>query len=151
MTSCLFCAKFRHLPPVIPDSFWVWVPQVKWPAASSLVLLWCLFMTSCGDFVVSGLSSSKVSACSMLIKESAEARLGGMIEQSLLKQISSLHLNQGGRSLVFCPMLCPLLYQKSSRILNLRKSITTPPSLPMLAFLESFLQYTPTSANWSLW
>ena len=51
--------------------------------------------------VVSGLSSSKVSACNMLIKESAEARMGGMIEQSLLKQISSLHLNQGGRSLVF--------------------------------------------------
>ena len=37
--------------------------------------------------VVSGLSSSKVSACSLLIKESAAARLGGMIEQSLLKQI----------------------------------------------------------------
>ena len=37
------------------------------------------------DGVVSGLSS-KVSACSMLIKNSAEARLGGMIEQSLLKQ-----------------------------------------------------------------
>ena len=36
--------------------------------------------------VVSGLFSSKVSACSMLIKNSAEARLGGMIEQSLLKQ-----------------------------------------------------------------
>ena len=38
-----------------------------------------------GD-VVSGLSSSKASARSMLIKNSAEARLGGMIEQSLLKQ-----------------------------------------------------------------
>ena len=32
----------------------------------------------------------KVSASSVLIKESAEARLGGMIEQSLLKQISCL-------------------------------------------------------------
>ena len=36
--------------------------------------------------VVSGLFSSKVSVCSRVIKNSAEARLGGMIEQSLLKQ-----------------------------------------------------------------
>ena len=33
-------------------------------------------------------------------KNSAEVRHGGMIEQSLLKQISSLRPNQGGRSLV---------------------------------------------------
>ena len=34
---------------------------------------------------VSGLFSSKVSARSLIMKESAKARLGGMIEQSLLK------------------------------------------------------------------
>ena len=27
----------------------------------------------------------------------------------------------------------------------------TPPSLPMQGFLESLIQYTPTSSNWSLW
>ena len=44
--------------------------------------------------MVSGLSSSKVSVCRMLIKESAEARLGGMIEHSLLKTNLKPHLNQ---------------------------------------------------------
>ena len=48
--------------------------------------------------VVPGLCSPKVSACSMLIKESVDAKLGGIIEQSLLKQISSLRPNQGGHS-----------------------------------------------------
>ena len=37
----------------------------------------------------------------MMIKESAKARLGETIEQSLLKQISSLHPNHGSHSLAF--------------------------------------------------
>ena len=48
--------------------------------------------------VVSGLSSSCVLMCCLVIKESAEARLGGMIEQSLLKQISSLRPNHCGHT-----------------------------------------------------
>ena len=36
--------------------------------------------------VVSGLLFSKVSACSLIINDSAEARLGGRMKQSLLKQ-----------------------------------------------------------------
>ena len=51
----------------------------------AFILSFVLF-PSCVPPVVSGLSSSKISACSMLIKNSAEARLGGMIEQSLLNQ-----------------------------------------------------------------
>ena len=35
---------------------------------------------------VSGLPSSKVSACSSIIKDTVEARPGGKMEQSLLKQ-----------------------------------------------------------------
>ena len=53
------------------------------------------------DLVVSGLSSSKVSVCSMLIKDSAEARLGGMIEQSLFKQTAMPAFEPGGRFLGF--------------------------------------------------
>lgn len=37
-------------------------------------------------FVVSGLFFSKVSACSLIINDFAEARLGGRMRQSLLKQ-----------------------------------------------------------------
>ena len=104
--------------------------------------------------VVSGLCSSEMLVWSLIVRESAKARLGGTIEQSLLKQISSLRPNQCG-ILVFpklCPMLCLLLCQKSSQAFDLGNlQVTTPLLLPMLAFLESFCPHRPTSSYWSLW
>ena len=95
-------------------------------------------------YVVSGLSSSKVSVCSMLIKVFCEGR-GGMIEQSLLKQISNRRPNRV-QPHIWCSqisgiskakMLCPLPYQKSYRTSIRRSTHFHPPFSGVGAFLES--------------
>ena len=105
---------------------------------------WCLF------FQVRAIAPPNVCACPWCIvwwlKNSAEARLGGIIEQSLLKQISSLHPNQGGCSLVVlkswqsseqCFALCSTRNPLKPSILgNLR--VTTPLSLFVQAFQSPF-------------
>ena len=69
---------------------------------------------------------------------SAEAGLGGMIEQSLFKEISNLHLNQSGRSPVFSNPGKVLPNAVEPSILG-NLPTTTPLSLVCGAFLESNL------------
>ena len=83
-------------------------------------------------------------------KNSAEARLGGMTEQSLLKQISSLRQNQCSHSYAQCFALCFITNPIEPLILG-NLPITTQLSLPVRAFLKSIRPHLPTSSNWSLW
>ena len=81
--------------------------------------------------------------------------MGGMIEQSLLKQNLKPTSDQGGHSLVFSnpgkvmpKMLCPLLYQNSSRTLGHRTYTNYHPGpLCMGPFLKSIRSYPPTSSS----
>ena len=118
---------------------------------------WVKIKTMC--WLLLFLFSSKVSACSLLIKESGETELGGMVEQSLLKHILSLRPNQCGCSLVFtnlwqsfaqCFALCSIKNPLEPSILE-NLPITTLLSLPVQAFLQSLSLHLPTSSNWTLW
>ena len=107
--------------------------------------------------VVSGPPSSKVTACRVLMTESAEARLGGMLAQSLSKQISTRRPIQGDRSLAFSNpgkvlhgALPSALSEIPSSLLSLENLQVATTSLSVWAFKKSILPRLPSS-NWSLW
>ena len=110
--------------------------------------------------VVSGLSSSKVSVCSLLIKEFCGGKAGWndraiFIETHLnhaSKPVwphSGIHKFQSSQSSAKCSVLCPIRNPESSILGNLQ--VPTPLSLPVWAFLKSIHPHLPTSSNWSLW
>ena len=90
-----------------------------------------------------------------MMKDSAEARLGGMIEQSLLKKkyqacvwtnAAAPWCSQILANSAQCFALCSTKNSLEPSIL-----VTIPLSLSVRAFLKSLCLYLPTSSNWSLW
>ena len=92
-------------------------------------------------------------------KNSAEARLGRIksnlfIETDLKLASKPVWPHPGVPQYLtkFCLRFCPLLYQKSSWILNLGNlQVTTLFSLPVRAFLKSLRPHLPSSSHWTLW
>ena len=102
--------------------------------------------------VVSGLSSSKVLACSLIIKNFAKARLGGMIEQSLLKQNLELWFRiRSDHFLILsnlwtkqCQNALPSALSELLSACALRRSTKChPPVLPVRAFFRVISQRSP--------
>ena len=92
--------------------------------------------------VVSGQSSSKVSECSLVIKEFCGGKAGcnnrAIFIETDLKPVSEPVWPHSGihKSMAkFYPMLCPLLYQKSSQAFDLRKSTSNHPPFSACAGL----------------
>ena len=109
--------------------------------------------------VVSGLSSSKVSVCSMLIKEFCGGKAGWNDRAVFIKTDLSLASEQSvAPHLMFSNLgqsnakrFCPLPYQNSYAF-DLRNSTKCHPSVS--SYVRVFkvpFQHTPTSPNWSLW
>ena len=103
----------------------------KWKSGAPTGMDWCGDMPASNNIintVVSGLSSSKVLVCGLLIQEFCGGKTGGMIEQSLLKQFSSLRPTSAA-ALWYSQIYGKVMPNALPSALSQRKSVIQGPSI----------------------